>query len=312
MFTGKFSGKQTTVFSPVKNYLSDLQEPNGDVVSFLNLFVVFLCYGRYRKGFFRRIREAANEGDVLAAARQVVSLMWVVFGYLWHGYEVVGMENIPDSGPALIVYYHGALPVDYYFLVASVLLEKRRTIHSVVDRFLFKVPGLGSVLSVFQCTPGTVESCSVDLRGGHLLGLAPGGVFEAQFSDHHTYSTMWRNRTGFARIALGAKVPVVPVFTQNVREAFRAVGLFRSFAMSVYQRVKLPILPIYGGFPVKLRTFVGAPIVPDPADTPEGFRDKCQSAIRKLIRKHQRMPGSMFLALTDRIVPYRGHRNLDD
>ena len=32
---------------------------------------------------------------------------------------------------------------------------------------------------------------------------------------------------GFAKIAIEAKVPVIPVFTQNVREAFRTVGLFR-------------------------------------------------------------------------------------
>ena len=31
---------------------------------------------------------------------------------------------------------------------------------------------------------GTVEGCSNDIIEGNLLGLAPGGVHEAQFSDH--------------------------------------------------------------------------------------------------------------------------------
>ena len=35
------------------------------------------------------------------------------------------------------------------------------------------------------------------------------------------------SRVGFAKIAIEAKVPIIPVFTKNVREAFRTVSLFR-------------------------------------------------------------------------------------
>ena len=87
------------------------------------------------------------------------------------GYEVNGLENIPVDGPALIYYYHGALPIDYYFLVAKIVLLKQRSINSVVDRFLFKIPGLGTFLRVFNCTPGTVETCTEELHQGHLLGM---------------------------------------------------------------------------------------------------------------------------------------------
>ena len=65
--------------------------------------------------------------------------MWVAFGSMWYGYEAKGWENIPDDGPALILYYHGAVPIDYYQLVGHCILKKRRVIHSVVDTFLFKV-----------------------------------------------------------------------------------------------------------------------------------------------------------------------------
>ena len=57
------------------------------------------------------------------------------------GYEVVGFENIPDTGPALIIYYHGAFPIDFYYLLARVYLEKGRVIRNVVDNFVFKIPG---------------------------------------------------------------------------------------------------------------------------------------------------------------------------
>ena len=57
------------------------------------------------------------------------------------GYEVSGMENIPVDTPALIVLYHGAVPVDVYYLVAKAILFKNRLIHIVGDRFVFKIPG---------------------------------------------------------------------------------------------------------------------------------------------------------------------------
>ena len=53
------------------------------------------------------------------------------------------------------------------------------------------MPGLGGVLSAFCCTPGTITSCADDLKAGNLLGLAPGGVYEAQFSDNH-YKLEWK------------------------------------------------------------------------------------------------------------------------
>lgn len=66
------------------------------------------------------------------------------------GYEIHGMEKIPNKGPALIVYYHGAIPIDYYYFLASVIIQKGRTCHSVADHFLFKIPGNSIVLGVQQ------------------------------------------------------------------------------------------------------------------------------------------------------------------
>ena len=71
----------------------------------------------------------------------MISVMWEAHGYIWHSYEVEGLENIPDSGPALLIYYHGAIPIDYYYLNAKVILYKNRLMHSVGDNFLFRIPG---------------------------------------------------------------------------------------------------------------------------------------------------------------------------
>ncbi|TMS09512.1 Transmembrane protein 68, partial [Larimichthys crocea] len=92
------------------------------------------------------------------------------------------MEKIPNEGPALIVYYHGAIPIDYYYFLASVIIQKGRTCHSVADHFLFKIPGFKLLLEVFSVIHGPQEECVRALRNGHLLGISPGGVREALFS----------------------------------------------------------------------------------------------------------------------------------
>ena len=57
------------------------------------------------------------------------------------GFEISGLPKIPAVGPALIVYYHGVIPIDIYYVMAKTLLERGRTIHAVGDKFLFMIPG---------------------------------------------------------------------------------------------------------------------------------------------------------------------------
>jgi 1-acyl-sn-glycerol-3-phosphate acyltransferase len=127
----------------------------------------------------------------------------------------------------------------------------------------------------------------------------------ALFSDHKDYRVLWKSRVGFARIALEAKVPVIPVFTRNIREAVRTFSFGKSLMRAIYNRFRLPCAPIYGGWPVKLTTYIGDPIPYDPNDTPESLRDKCKDGIESLIHQHQRVPGSICMALFERVTRKR-------
>eukprot|EP00095_Tigriopus_kingsejongensis_P000366 maker-scaffold319_size207808-snap-gene-0.25 protein:Tk00366 transcript:maker-scaffold319_size207808-snap-gene-0.25-mRNA-1 annotation:"GI15521" len=273
---------------------------------YLSAFILYL-HQRGPGKIIRRIRRAVvEEHDLAKAGREIVATIWDFQGWIWFGYEVKGLENIPTEGPALIIYYHGALPIDYYYLVAKIILQKQRGVHSVVDRFLFKIPGMGTFLKVFNCTPGSVEICVAELNKGNLLGLAPGGVYEALFGDHH-YELMWKKRTGFARIALEAGCPVIPVFTQNVRESFRAFQYFTRIFTYLYEKTRLPLVPVYGGFPVKLITHVGVPITLDPGTSPEEARITLKTAVEDLIDESQECPGSIFRAFCERFKRESSH-----
>ncbi len=66
----------------------------------------------------------------------------VIFLIYCVGYEVEGLENIPTAGPVLIVFYHGALPIDFYYLFAKIWLYRNRRVRVVADKFVFKIPGM--------------------------------------------------------------------------------------------------------------------------------------------------------------------------
>lgn len=72
---------------------------------------------------------------------------------------------------------------------------------------------------------GPQEECVRALRNGHLLGISPGGVREALFSDE-TYPLLWGKRKGFAQVAIDSQA--VRCFTSDI----------------IYRDVNIPV-PLY-------------------------------------------------------------------
>jgi len=253
--------------------------------------------------------EQHTEGDDYnfnLTAKKIVCWYWKLHSRLFHGHEIIGRENIPHSGPALIIYYHGALPLDYYYLVADIFYNRKRTVRSIVDKMLLSTPGFKSLLKTFECQSGTRESCAEILKNGHILGLSPGGMYEAQMGDN-MYKVMWRARDGFARVvkSAGGDIPIIPVFTQNIREAYKSfnMGVSRPFWHWLHETTRLPLVPIYGGVPVKLRTFIGSAIVLPSTATVEQIRSRTIEAMENMIKTHQAtIPGNQFVALSERFI----------
>jgi 1-acyl-sn-glycerol-3-phosphate acyltransferase len=230
--------------------------------------------------------------------------VWDAHATIYHGYEICGLEHLPKDSNGLVIYYHGAIPIDMYYFVAKVYLKYDRLIYTVGDRFLFKLPGWNIIAQALKVSPGTVKSCTETLNNGNLLAISPGGVYEAQFGNN-CYELLWQQRLGFAKVALESKAPVIPMFTENLREGFRNIGLGRSFFIKLYNWTRIPFRPIYGGFPVKFRTHLGPPIYFEEGTTPKEVQEKTAAAIEKLIVENQRIPGSIVGGLLDRFFEKR-------
>lgn len=217
---------------------------------------------------------------------------------LLYGYEITGLENIPETGAVLIVFYHAAIPMDQLFFIARLYFEKR-AIWTVVDKFFKETPNARYLMDFFQLIPGDFESCEKKLREGEIILIAPGGVYEALFSDDN-YELKWKRAFGFAKLAMKANVKVVPVFTKNVREAWVSMKSFKSLWKMLFKKTGLPTIPLYGGLPVKLTTIVGNPISVDDCKSADEIKRKVKECMDELISENQKKPGSMWRALLER------------
>ena len=55
----------------------------------------------------------------------------------------------------------------------------------------------------------------------------------------------------------------------------------------LYEKTKLPLVPVYGGFPVRLTTYVGQPIRVQREETAEQLSSRVQEAMQRMIGLHQ-------------------------
>ncbi|KAG8133608.1 hypothetical protein E2320_011390, partial [Naja naja] len=187
----------------------------------------------------------------------ILGNLWDYFGRIWHGYELHGIENLPD-GPGLIIYYHAPIPIDHIFFLAKIFfLKKKLCCYTVVDQFVFKIPGLKMLGSKLKMITGSKEECLHALKNGDWVAISPGGTREAIFSDE-TYKILWEH---------------------------------------LYEFIRWPLIILYGGFPVKWRAHIGKPIPYDPNITADELVKKVQNSLQTLIEKNQKLPGSIRRAL---------------
>lgn len=90
----------------------------------------------------------------------------------WFGTRVIGSENIPAEGAALIVGNHaGAFAIDALMVVHALEMNSTRSLHLLGADFLFQDP-LRELMAHLNVHPATFESANELLQAGHLIGRA--------------------------------------------------------------------------------------------------------------------------------------------
>ena len=115
--------------------------------------------------------------------------------------------------------------------------------------------------------------------------------------NHNCYGNILR--MGFAKVAHFSRIPIIPVYTENIRLAYRTMQSGNSFFRSIFEATKLPLVPFYGGFPVELITHVGNPIIIEEGESMLQLHQRVQTSMRTIIEEN-RGHKSVLAALEDR------------
>lgn len=135
-----------------------------------------------------------------------------------------GTEHIPKSGGALMVGNHALFAIDTAVLAALIVRDIGRNPRFLGDRNLWKVPMLGPAITAIGALPGEPQSAETLLRRGELVLVYPGGVDDSLKRDDQRYQLLWKNRAGFARVAMRSGVPILPVVGLGIDEMYSVLA----------------------------------------------------------------------------------------
>jgi 1-acyl-sn-glycerol-3-phosphate acyltransferase len=162
--------------------------------------------------------------------------------------ETRGLENVPDTGGALVVANHsGTLPVDA-LMTSLALLDHHpahRHLRMLAADLVFSVPFLAPLAR----KTGNTLACQPDaerlLAGGELVGVWPEGFKGVGKPFSERYKLQRFGRGGFVSAALRTGVPIIPCTIVGAEEIYPLLGN----AKTVARLLGLPYMPLTPTFP---------------------------------------------------------------
>jgi len=136
----------------------------------------------------------------------------------------VGLERIPRTGPVLLVGNHtiyGGL--DLATLGLAIYEGTGRHVRGLADHLHYAIPGWRDLLGRLGAVPGSRENCARLFAAGQPVLVFPGGGREVNRRKGEAYQLIWKERIGFARLAIEHGVPVVPFASVGVDDMFDVV-----------------------------------------------------------------------------------------
>jgi 1-acyl-sn-glycerol-3-phosphate acyltransferase len=196
--------------------------------------------------------EPGREVDDWGRSQRIFDLVEPLLDFYyrhWFRVEVEGIENVPESGGALIVSNHsGALPPDAPMIMQAIRNEhpRPRPLYMLGENWFKGYPGVGMLANKIGLVGAHAANAQRLLRDEQRLVL----VFpEGQKGSRKLYWQRYRlrrfGRGGFVRTAMRAGVPIVPTAVIGAEEAmpiFAHVPLLQRLTGLIY-------FPINHAFP---------------------------------------------------------------
>ncbi|MEZ4454115.1 MAG: lysophospholipid acyltransferase family protein [Nannocystaceae bacterium] len=160
-----------------------------------------------------------------------------------------GIENVPRDGAAMLIGNHsGGIPTDGGMIISSLFLDHDppRLAHGMVEKFAQNWPFVSQWFSRIGQLPGLPEHATRLLEDGRCLLVFPEGARGTGKLYKNRYH-MVRFGTGFMRIALQTRTPIVPLAFIGGEEVVPTIYHAKSLARLVgapYWPVTPYLLPL--------------------------------------------------------------------
>ncbi len=132
--------------------------------------------------------------------------------------KVYGIDNVPQRR-ALLVGNHTVMGMLDAPLMCAELWEHGIIVRSLGDHAHFKIPMWRDVLTACGVVDGTRAITSELMRRGEVILVYPGGAREVAKRKGEKYQLIWKERMGFARLAIEHGYAVVPFAAVGAEEA---------------------------------------------------------------------------------------------
>ncbi|MBJ7338650.1 lysophospholipid acyltransferase family protein [Mycolicibacterium sp.] len=167
----------------------------------------------------------------------------------WFRVEVSGIENLPETGAALVVANHaGVLPLDG--LMASVAVHDNhpanRDLRLLAADMVFDMPVMGQAARKAGHTMACTSDAHRLLAAGELTAVFPEGYKGLGKNFRDRYKLQRFGRGGFVSAALRAGAPIVPCSIVGSEEIYPMITDVKLLA----RLLGLPYFPVTPLFPL--------------------------------------------------------------
>jgi 1-acyl-sn-glycerol-3-phosphate acyltransferase len=136
---------------------------------------------------------------------------------------VLGIEQIPDR-PVLFAGNHTRYSfLDLPLMIRELWTRRRIVVRGLGDHGHYAIPVWRDLLTRAGMVRGTRENVRVLMRDGENVLVFPGGAGEVFKGRGQDYQLIWKQRLGFARLAIEFGYPIVPFAAVGAEEMLRVV-----------------------------------------------------------------------------------------
>ena len=166
----------------------------------------------------------------------------------WFRVEVTGIENLPATGPGLLVANHaGSIPVDAVITSLAVRDKhpNQRYLRILAADMAFEAPVVSDLARRIGATLACNDDADALLRRGELTAVWPEGYKGIGKLYKDRYKLQRFGRGGFVTTALRTKAPIIPVSIVGSEEIYPMIADLKPIARAL----GLPYFPITPLFP---------------------------------------------------------------